>query len=77
MKKVVSSRKLRGIHMTSFRSDVEGSVLLQHQDDLHVVVNMYDEVLRPLLDKHAPMKERVVTVRLSAPWYTAEVTAEK
>ena len=63
--------------MTSFRSDIEGSVLLQYQDDLHVVVNNYDEVLLSLLDKHAPVKERVVTVRPSAPWYTAEVTAEK
>lgn len=73
VKKVVSSRKLRGIDMTSFRRDIEGSVLLQHQDDLHVVVNNYDEVLRSLLDKHAPVKERVVTVRPSARWYTAEV----
>jgi len=45
VKKVVSSRKLRGIYMTSFRSDIGGSVLLQHQDDLHVVVNNYDEVI--------------------------------
>ena len=44
VKKVVSSRKLRTIDMTSFRTDIEGSVLLQHQDDLHVVVNNYDEV---------------------------------
>lgn len=45
VKKVFSSRKLRGIDMTSFRSDIGDSVLLQHQDDLHVVVNNYDEVL--------------------------------
>ena len=47
VKKAVSSRKLRGIDMTSFQSDIEGSVLLQHQDDLHydVVVNNYDEDL--------------------------------
>ena len=77
VKKVVSSRNLRRIDMNSFRSDIESSVLLQHQDDLHVVVNNYNEVLRSLLDKHAPVKERVVTVRPSAPWYTVEVTAEK
>ena len=40
-------------------------------------MNNYDEVLRSLLDKHAPVKERVVTVRPSALWYTVEVTAEK
>ena len=77
VKKVVSSRKLNGIDVTSFRRDIEGSVLLQHQEDLHAAVNNYDEVLRSLLDKHAPVKERVVTVRPSAPWYTAEVTTEK
>ena len=77
VKKVVSSRKLNGIDVTSFRRDIEGSVLLQHQEDLHAAVNNYDEVLRSLLDKHAPVKERVITVRPSAPWYTAEVTTEK
>ena len=77
VKKVFSSRNLRRIDMNSFRSDIESSVLLQHQDDLHVVVNNYDEVLRSLLDKHAPVKEWVVTVCPSAPWYTVEVTAEK
>ena len=44
--------------------NIESSVLLQHQDDLHVVVNNY-------------VKERVVTVRPSALRYTVEVTAEK
>lgn len=57
--------------------DIESSVLLKHQDDLDAVFTKYDEVLKSLLDKHAPVKERVVTVRPSAPWYTAEVTAEK
>ena len=77
VKEVVSFRNLCRIDMNSFWSDIERSVLPQHQDDLHVVVNNYDEVLRSLLDKHAPVKERVVTVRPSAPWYTVEVTAEK
>ena len=49
VKKVVSSRNLRRIDMNSFRSDIESSVLLQYQDDLHAVVNNYDEVLRSLL----------------------------
>ena len=60
VKKVVSSRKLRSIDITSFRTDIERSVLLQHQDDIHVAVNNYDEVLRSLMDKYAPVKERVI-----------------
>ena len=77
VKKVVFSLKLRGIDMTSFRIDIEGSVLLQHQDDIHVAVNNYDEVLRSVMDKYAPVKERVITVRPFARWYTAQVTAKK
>ena len=34
VQKVFSSRKLRSIDMTSFRSAIEGSVLLQLQDDV-------------------------------------------
>ena len=45
--------------MTSSRSDIEGSVLLQHQDDLHVAVNNYDEVLRSLPNKRAPVKNEL------------------
>ena len=33
----------------------------------------YDNVLRSLLDRHAPIKQRVVTVRPSAPWYSSEI----
>lgn len=73
VKKVVSSRKLNGIDVTSFRRDSEGSVLLQHQEDLHATVNNCDEVLRSLLDQHAPVKERVATVRPSEPWYTVKL----
>ena len=34
VQRVFSSRKLRSIDMTSFPSAIEGSVLLQHQDDV-------------------------------------------
>ena len=36
VKKVVSSRKLHSIDKTSFRSDIEGSFVIQHQDDIHI-----------------------------------------
>ena len=41
------------------------------------MVDQYDRVLRQLLYQHAPRKERQVTVRPSAPWYTSDVVAEK
>ena len=41
------------------------------------MVNQYDNVLRSLLDRHAPIKHRVVTVRPSAPWYSTEIAQNK
>ena len=40
-------------------------------------MNNYDEVLRSLLEKYAPVKGRVITVHPFTPLYTAQVTAEK
>ena len=34
-------------------------------------------MLRSLLDRHAPIKQRVVTVRPSAPWYSTEIAQNK
>ena len=41
------------------------------------MVYQYDNVLRSLLDRHAPIKQRGVTVRPSAPWYSTEIAQNK
>ena len=64
--------------MYSFREDIRSSSLIQKQaTDLDTLASQYDDVLRSLLDHHAPLKQRWVTMRPSAPWYTPEVTLEK
>ena len=45
--------------------------------DLDHLVQQYDTLLRSIMDKHAPVKRRVVTIRPAAPWYTNEVSVEK
>ena len=77
-KKVVNFRKLRSIDIDSFHEDIWSSSLIQKQaTDLDILTSQYDDVLRSLLDHHAPLKQRLVTVRPSAPWYTPDVTLEK
>ena len=41
------------------------------------IYTTYDNELRSLLDRHAPIKQRVVTVRPSAPWYSTEIAQNK
>ena len=44
---------------------------------MNVLVERYESQLSTILDKHAPVKTRVVTVRPSSPWYTDGIKAEK
>ena len=44
---------------------------------LDILVYQYENLLRSLLDRHAPIKRRVFTVRPSAPWYSTEISQNK
>ena len=43
-------------------------------DKSSALLALYD---KDIVEKHAPKKSRVVTVRADKPWYTAELSAEK
>lgn len=77
--KVISRcRKLRAIDLVSFTDDVANSTLVTSpSNDVADLLCQYDTVLTSVLDFRAPSKERIVTLRPSQPWYTAEIKAEK
>jgi len=41
------------------------------------LVDIYDNTLRSLIDKHALLKQRWIPIKPKAPWYTSEVTEQK
>lgn len=45
--------------------------------DLSFLVKNYEHVLGTLLDKHAPMKRRTITIRPKALWYNTNITEAK
>ena len=45
-------------------------------NDLNCLVDQYDSQLSSILDSHAPLKERIVTLRPFSPWYSPEIKAE-
>lgn len=76
--KVISSRKLRFLDIDSFCEDVRNYSIVQEQSmDLDSAVHQYDNVLRSLLDQHAPLRKRLVTIRPAAPWYSPTVAADE
>ena len=77
-KKTVQYRKLRSIDFDRFSEEVRASVLFNHpSSDLQTLVSRYNSVLSALLDKHAPLKSKCVTIRPSSAWFTPEVFEEK
>ena len=67
--KDITYRKLRAIDLLSFASDIMNSDLLKKPEgSLDELVSQYGHVLSELLDKHAPLKTRTLTVRPEAPW---------
>ena len=45
-------------------------------EDVTVLMDKYNSELSSLLDKHAPVKERVFTLRPATPWYTEVIIEE-
>ena len=74
--KLKLNRKLNDINIGSFNQDLE--VLNFHDDyDLPVLIDKYKNTLKETLQKHAPLKRRLITIRPSSPWYNEEISKEK
>ena len=60
--------------MDNFRSDIASSVLCNSQwTSLEELAQCYDTTLSQILDKHAPVNTKVLTVRLRVPWLSLEL----
>lgn len=70
----VTYRKMRSIDHESFRADLHDSVLLTDPaDTVETLAEQYDETLGALLDKHAPLKKKTLTIRPRSPWMCEEI----
>jgi hypothetical protein len=74
VRKQVSYRKLSGINVQEFVSDISCSQPL-HDLDLPLcdLVHTYDTTLAGLIDGHAPLITKNITLRPHAPWYSEEL----
>ena len=73
----ITTRKLRAIDMAAFTADVSSQFDLFDDSDPSVAADVYSSTLNSLLDKHAPLKQRNITVRASNPWFTEDVYSAK
>ena len=77
-KKQIIYRSFKNFDIDLFISDTRSSSLISdspnERDDL---VALYDSELSGIFNRHVPIKKRIVTIRLAAPWYSEELKSEK
>ena len=68
--KEVYYRKIKHIDLDAFKADICASDLSQKTwSSVNEMSKSYDTTLRSILDKHAPLKSKVMTVRPMVPWF--------
>ena len=74
----ISYRKLRAIDADSLRHDIMDSTLyLSPAPELSDLCTQYDSVLSSIINKHAPLCTRSISLRPRAPWYTDYIQVNK
>jgi hypothetical protein len=77
-REVRTYRSYRSLDCKQLQIDIDNSALIENPNDsLCGLVEQYNKTLSNLLDKHAPLKTRVITIRPITPWYCNEIHAAK
>ena len=67
-------RRIKSIDIQSFCNDIASSALITNPPaTLPDLVASYNTTLSAILDKHAPVKSKLITSTHSNPWYTTEL----
>ena len=74
----VTFRKIKSIDIESFKNDVANTNLcLNSPVNLDELARCYNKTLADVLNRHAPLQTKTVTVRPLIPWFSAEIKASK
>ena len=74
----VSFRKLKHIDVHSFVKDLTESDLCKYpSDEINILVQQYNSTLSAILDKHAPIITKTITIRPYSPWFNDDIKLAK
>lgn len=74
----VSFRRYRAVPVSDLVEDIESSSVLQSaHNTLDELVSTYDTGINNIMDNHAPLITKVITLRPNTPWYTEELRDKK
>ena len=70
-----TTRSYKRISTAALYEDIRSLLVLKHMSDMNYVVETYSETIEAIVDKHAPLTTRTVTVRPRTPWYNDNIRA--
>ncbi|CAG2217672.1 unnamed protein product [Mytilus edulis] len=71
-------RKLEEIVIDDFNTDINCSNFMPNQTaTLDELVSTYDSVLSSIIEKHAPMQSKTITLRPNTEWHSSELRTAK
>ena len=80
IKKHTAHRRLKDIQPEAIANDFDkltSEIMEAETQNLDELINICEHKLKAILDNHAPMKERSITIRHTVPWFTMEIIAQK
>jgi exonuclease III len=78
LRKSISYRKLKDVDPEQFGNDIQSSSLITHPAaELDDLVDQYNKELSCILNDHAPLQAKQVTLKLNTPWYTEDILHAK
>ena len=79
--KTISYRDLNGINYDTVKDDLSRTELIMVDSTdartAEELTQLYNNTLKVVLDKHAPLKTRTILVREDTPWFNAKITESK
>lgn len=66
-------RKFKDIEITKFKLDIEFSSISTSSGSANELVSIYNSALQSLIDLHAPIITKTITIRNNCEWYTTEI----
>ena len=74
----IKYRKLQSINMETFKADIQNSDLIRYpKTNATELARQYDSVLYTLVNLHAPLVTKKISIKPPNPWMTPAILASK
>ncbi|CAG2254533.1 unnamed protein product [Mytilus edulis] len=78
LKKSLTIRKINNIDVESFKADIDTNCFIHNNDPgIENLVKSHNSDLKAVLDKHAPVQTKIITMRPNTEWYGDKIRKAK